>query len=187
MGSLVNNLLDMARLESGQVRLNLQWQLLEEVVGSAVKSREHLLAAHRLEIELPKDLPLVKFDAVLIERVLSNLLENAAKYTPPGSRIRIEAAAGNGELRVGVSDTGPGLVPHSEEAIFEKFTRGERESATPGVGLGLAICRAIIEAHHGRIVAANEPSGGARFTFFLPLGVPPQMPAAAEAEQKVMP
>lgn len=180
MSELVNNLLDMARLEAGEVRLNRQWQPLEEVVGSAVKAREHLLASHELRIDLPKDLPLVEFDAVLMERVLCNLLENAAKYTPAHSEIRIEAAVRNAELQVSVADNGPGLAPRSEEAVFEKFTRGERETATPGVGLGLAISRAIVEAHRGRIWAGNDPAGGARFTFTLPLGKPPALPAASE-------
>jgi two-component system sensor histidine kinase KdpD len=180
MSTLVNNLLDMARLESGEVRLNRQWQPLEEVVGSAVKSREHLLSSHGLRIDLPKDLPLVEFDAVLIERVLCNLLENAAKYTPAHSEVRIEAAVRNSELQVSVADNGPGLAPRSEETVFEKFTRGEHESATPGVGLGLAISRAIVEAHRGRIWARNDPEGGARFTFALPLGIPPGMPRPPE-------
>jgi two-component system sensor histidine kinase KdpD len=180
MSSLVDNLLDMARLESGEVRLNLQWQPLEEVVGSAVKSREHLLSSHIVEIRLPKDLPLVRFDAVLIERVLANLLENAGKYTQPGSRILIEAAARGTQLEVAVADNGPGLAPGSEETVFEKFTRGRTESATPGIGLGLAICRAIVEAHRGRIQARNEPRGGVRFTFFLPLGTPPAPPVVAD-------
>jgi two-component system sensor histidine kinase KdpD len=180
MNALVNNLLDMARLEAGEVRLNRQWQPLEEVVGSAVKAREHLLASHAIRIELPKDLPLVEFDAVLIERVLCNLLENAAKYTPAQSEIRIEAKEQGAEMHVSVADNGPGLAPGSEETIFEKFTRGARESATPGVGLGLTISRAIVEAHRGRIWAENDPAGGARFVFTLPLGTPPAMPRLPE-------
>jgi len=180
MSALVNNLLDMARLESGEVRLNRQWQPLEEVVGSAIKSREHLLATRNVTIDLPKDLPLVEFDAVLIERVLCNLLENAAKYTPAQSEIRIGAQTRGTEIQVSVTDNGPGLAPGSEETIFEKFTRGERESATPGVGLGLAISRAIVEAHRGRIWAENDAAGGARFIFALPVGTPPEMPRVPE-------
>jgi two-component system sensor histidine kinase KdpD len=183
MSELVNNLLDMARLEAGEVRLNRQWQPLEEVVGSAVKARELLLASHVIRIDLPRELPLVEFDAVLIERVLCNLLENAAKYTPARSEIRIEAKVRDAEMRVSVVDNGPGLAPGSEETIFEKFVRGTRESATPGVGLGLTISRAIVEAHRGRIWAENEPAGGARFVFALPLGTPPEMPRA-ESERE---
>ncbi len=175
MNALVNNLLDMAKLQAGEVRLNRQWQPLEEVVGSAVAALGKLLAGHTLHIDLPADLPLVEIDAVLFERVLVNLLENAAKYTPQGSQIRIEASVLGDAIRIVVADNGPGLVPGSEEAVFEKFTRGERESATPGVGLGLAIGRAIVEAHRGKIRAERNAGGGARFIISLPLGTPPAM------------
>jgi two-component system sensor histidine kinase KdpD len=108
--------------------------------------------------------------------VLCNLLENASKYTSPGSQITIAAETSGQYLSVTVYDNGPGLPAGQEEAIFEKFTRGERESATPGVGLGLAICRAIIEAHRGTISGGHTPQGGAAITFTLPLGTPPAMP-----------
>ena len=176
MSGLVNNLLDMARIQSGEVKLNRQWQPFEEVVGSALRATQMLLANHRVGIDLDRQLPLVEFDAVLIERVLCNLLENAAKYTPAGSTVRIRAATSDNKLLISVSDNGPGLPPAQEEQIFEKFTRGERESATAGVGLGLAICRAIVEAHRGKIWAENDPAGGAKFSFTLPLGTPPQVP-----------
>jgi two-component system sensor histidine kinase KdpD len=113
-------------------------------------------------------------DAVLIERVLVNLLENISKYTPPDSRVVISAQAAHGELEVSVADDGPGIPAGKEEALFEKFARGDKETATPGVGLGLAICRAIVEAHHGRIHAEPERADGARFVFTLPLGEPPE-------------
>jgi two-component system, OmpR family, sensor histidine kinase KdpD len=180
MSTLVSNLLDMARIESGEVKLNLQWQPLEEVVGSALNATQGMLKQHVVEVNIPRDLPLVRIDALLIERVLVNLLENASKYTPPGSRITLAAEVVADQLSVSVSDNGPGLPAGREEAVFQKFTRGERESATPGVGLGLAICRAIIESHQGRIVATHRPGGGARFSFTLPLGNPPV--AAEEAE-----
>jgi two-component system sensor histidine kinase KdpD len=184
MNAMVNNLLDMARLQSGAVQLNRQWQPIEEVVGSALQSVGSALVNHQVRTELAPDLPLVNIDAVLIERVLGNLLENAAKYTPAGSRVTIAARVAASDLLVTVTDDGPGLPAGREEALFEKFTRGERESATPGVGLGLAICRAIVEAHEGRIwveSAGNPaPHRGARFCFTLPLGVPPSMPADEE-------
>jgi two-component system sensor histidine kinase KdpD len=180
MSTLVSNLLDMARIESGEVKLNLQWQPLEEVVGSALNATQGMLKQHVVEVHIPRDLPLVRIDALLIERVLVNLLENASKYTPAGSRITLAAEVIADQLSVSVSDNGPGLPAGREEAVFQKFTRGERESATPGVGLGLAICRAIIESHQGRIVATHRPGGGARFSFTLPLGNPPV--AAEEAE-----
>jgi two-component system sensor histidine kinase KdpD len=180
MSTLVSNLLDMARIESGEVRLDLQWQPLEEVVGAALDSARSMLKQHHVEVRLPRDLPLVRFDALLIERVLVNLLENASKYTPAGSTVTLSAEAVGGQMRVSVSDNGPGLPAGREEALFQKFTRGNRESATPGVGLGLAICRAIIESHHGKIVAVNRPGGGVTFSFMLPLGSPPV--AATETE-----
>jgi len=120
-------------------------------------------------------LPLLKFDAVLIERVLVNLLENVSKYTPPGSTVTLSAQVIADHVNVSVADNGPGLPAGREEVVFQKFTRGERESATPGVGLGLAICRAIIESHQGKITAAQRPGGGAVFTFTLPLGIAPRI------------
>ncbi|MFS2021066.1 DUF4118 domain-containing protein, partial [Massilia sp. CT11-108] len=147
MGRLVTNLLDMARIESGDVKLRLQWQPVEEVIGSALAASRAALAGHVVATRVPADLPLVQYDAVLVERVLSNLLENAGKYTPPGSTVTVAAEQHGQWLNVAVTDDGPGLPPDQEEAVFEKFTRGERESAKPGVGLGLAICRAIVGAH----------------------------------------
>jgi two-component system, OmpR family, sensor histidine kinase KdpD len=176
MGALVNNLLEMARIESGEVKLRRQWHSPQEVVGSALKAAQPALVHHRVEVDVPGDLPLVEFDATLIERVLYNLIENASKYTLPGTVITIAAEAAGDVLAVSVSDTGPGIPKGQEEAIFDKFTRGARESATPGVGLGLAISRAIITAHQGRIWAERGPRGGARFTFTLPLGTPPETP-----------
>jgi two-component system sensor histidine kinase KdpD len=176
MSTLVANLLDMARIESGAVHLNLQWQALEETVGSALRASRAVLASHRVVTDLPRELPLVRYDAVLIERVLANLLENAAKYTPPGSTVTLSARAHEGRLEVTVADDGPGLPAGQEEAIFEKFTRGERESAKPGVGLGLAICRALVQAHGGIIAARRAPQGGAALVFTLPLGTAPALP-----------
>jgi two-component system sensor histidine kinase KdpD len=173
MSTMVSNLLDMARIESGEVTLNLQWQSLEEVVGAALEAARSMLQRHSVVVQLARDLPLVKFDAVLIERVLVNLLENVSKYTPPGSTVTLSARVNGDQLSVSVADDGPGLPAGREEAVFQKFTRGERESSTPGVGLGLAICRAIIESHQGKITGAQRPGGGAIFTFTLPLGAPP--------------
>jgi two-component system sensor histidine kinase KdpD len=181
MSRLVTNLLDMARIQSGDVRLNLQWQPVEEVVGSALRASGQQLIKHQVETGLARDLPLVRFDAVLIERVLCNLIENATKYTPGGSCILIAAEVKGRFLKVSVSDNGPGLPRGMEEAIFEKFTRGERESAKPGIGLGLAICRAIVEAHGGTIHAEPASNGGASFVFTLPLATPPDMPKMEES------
>ncbi|MDP3166791.1 MAG: DUF4118 domain-containing protein [Hydrogenophaga sp.] len=177
MSALVNNLLDMARLQAGAVQLNRAWQPLEEVVGSAIAACGSTLAGRAIRVDLPDGLPLLHLDTVLIERVLVNLLENAAKYTPAGTAIDLAARADNDTVTIRLDDHGPGLPKGREERVFEKFERGQRESATPGVGLGLAICRAIIEAHGGTIEGHNrEQAGaveGARFVITLPCGRPP--------------
>jgi two-component system sensor histidine kinase KdpD len=171
----VNNLLDMARLQSGRVELNRQWQPLEEVVVSALKTLERAFAEHQIKVSLDENLPLVNIDSVLMERVIYNLLENTVKYTPAGSLVEIGAQVGESTVEVWVDDNGPGLPEGKEEVIFKKFERGQPEGATRGVGLGLAICRAIVEAHGGEIHAENRPQGGARFTFSLPKGNPPPL------------
>jgi two-component system sensor histidine kinase KdpD len=175
MNNLVTNLLDMARLQSG-VRLNRQWQMLEEVVGSALRALGPALQHHRLCLDLPSELPLLEYDDVLVERVLVNLLQNAAKYTPPGAEITLDARVEGEFVVVSVRDNGPGLPPGMEQKLFDKFTRGTFESPTPGVGLGLAICRSIIEAHGGQISACNREPHGACFRFTLPVGTAPTMP-----------
>ncbi len=180
MTALVNNLLDMARLESGAVRLNRQWQPLEDVVGSALNASSTPLAGRRVEVRLAPDLPLLHFDAALIERVLCNLLENAAKYTPQGTPVDIEAHAETDVVVVSVDDHGPGLPSGREAALFDKFERGRRENTTSGVGLGLAICRAIVQAHGGSISARTRAQGGASFTFSLPRGTPPSDDGSAQ-------
>jgi two-component system sensor histidine kinase KdpD len=172
---MVNNLLEMAKLQSGDVKPRMDWQSLEEIVGSALKGLEPALTEHPVKLELPADLPLVKCDAVLIERVLVNLIENATKYTAPGTTIGVTAAKTDAVLRVEVWDEGPGLPPGQERAIFARFARGQKESAVPGVGLGLAICEAIVEAHRGKIWAENRAPHGARFLFTLPLEEQPQV------------
>ena len=185
LGTMVANLLDMARIESGAVRLNQQWQALEETVGSALRSLRQALGARSIRTRIPADLPLLRFDAVLLERVLSNLLENAAKYTPPDATITIAARVREDWVEVSVSDDGPGLPPGREEALFEKFARGQQESALPGVGLGLAICRAIVEAHGGKIGAGAALEGGAMVTFSLPRGTPPSLPEPNPLDMEV--
>jgi len=181
MSTLVGHLLDLARIESGEVTLNQQWQPLEEVVGSVMNATHSMLKQHLVEVHIPRDPPLVRIDALLIGRALVNFLEYASKYTPPGCKIILAAEVIADRLSVSVSDNGPGLKLGREEAVFQKFTRGELESATPGVGLGLPICRASVAAHHGTIVATYRPGGGARCTVTLPLGQPPAAVVEAEA------
>ncbi|MFB5151557.1 sensor histidine kinase KdpD [Burkholderia orbicola] len=191
MTGIVTNLLDMARLQAGSLQLKRQWSLLEETVGAALAASRRVLARHPARVALPADLPLLQMDAVLMERLFTNLFENAAKYTPPDTSLDIGAERvtedGQPFIRVHVDDHGPGLPAGMETRIFDKFTRGEKESATPGIGLGLAICRAIVEAHGGKIGALNRtaPDGhvtGARFWFTLPVDTPPAAPAVPDDE-----
>ncbi|SDD63395.1 two-component system, OmpR family, sensor histidine kinase KdpD [Variovorax sp. CF079] len=177
--ALVSNLLDMARLESGiaggAVNLRREWQSVEEVVGSAIRAARPALGDMAVQTALPAELPLVEFDAVLIERVLVNLLENAVKYG--AAPIEVGARATERALVLSVRDHGPGLpaaLHGREQTLFDKFTRGQAESATPGVGLGLAICKAVVSAHGGEITAANAGGGGAEFTVTLPRREPPE-------------
>jgi two-component system sensor histidine kinase KdpD len=165
---LVHNLLEMSRLQSGRLRVNREWHVLEEVIGNALQQLEPVLQAHPVTITLPPDCPLVNMDALLMERVLINLLDNAMKYTPPGTAIDITVRLKEREAVLEVADAGPGLPPGNEERIFEKFFQST-PGRSRGVGLGLSICRSIIEAHGGRIWVANRPGGGAVFSFSLPL------------------
>jgi two-component system sensor histidine kinase KdpD len=157
------------------VQLNRQWLPLEEAVGGAVRALGGMLERHRVHTHLPADLPMLHVDASLFERVLCNLLENAVKYTPQDSPIEISTAVVDDRVKIFIDDRGPGLPKHREEAIFQMFERGRKESATPGVGLGLAICRAIISAHDGAITGENRAGGGARFIIDLARGDPPKL------------
>jgi len=175
LSRLVRNLLDMTRLQSGALRVSKEWHPLEEVIGAALGRMERSLRGRPVVTRVPEDLPLVPIDDVLIEQVLINLLENAVKYTPPGSEIELSARVGDGGVTVAVADRGAGIPPADEPHLFEKFYRG-RSRGSHGAGLGLAICRGIVEAHGGRIWAENRPGGGAIFQFTLPLtGRPPEM------------
>jgi two-component system sensor histidine kinase KdpD len=171
----VRNLLDMTRLQAGAVNLNKEWQPLEEAVGAALTHMEERLRGREVHTDLPEGLPLVPLDTVLVEQVLVNLLENAIKYSGADGQLEIRAQAAPGEVLVEVADRGPGIPPGEEGRIFEPFRRASGERR-PGVGLGLAICRAIIQAHGGKIWAENRPGGGASFKFTLPLeGTPPTL------------
>src|SRR5688572_13208372 len=174
VSELVTKILQMTRLENDAIRLERDWCSLDEIVGSLVLRLKDRLATHLLMIDLPDDLPLVRIDGALIEQALANLLENAARHTPPRTLIRLRAQVSGGELVVSVEDFGPGLPEGDLERIFKKFHRG--------AGLGLAICRAIVELHKGRIWAERLPGVGTAFRFTLPLEAPPPMPAEALAE-----
>ncbi|HEX7670111.1 MAG TPA: ATP-binding protein [Polyangiaceae bacterium] len=168
LGRLVRNLLDMTRLESGQLRPNKERQDVEELVGGALTRVEGRLQGRPVRTHIDDRLPFVPMDAVLVEQVLINLLENAIRHSPPSGAIEISARLVDRELLVEVTDTGSGLTPGTEERIFEKFYRGDTDEG--GAGLGLSICRAIVSAHGGRIWAETRPQGGSTFQFVLPLG-----------------
>ncbi|WP_067700252.1 two-component system sensor histidine kinase KdpD [Erwinia sp. ErVv1] len=216
---LVNNLLDMARLQSGGFSLCTEWMALDELVGSTLRMMASSLAGRHIALDLPPELVLIQVDGPLMERVLTNLLENALKYAGPvadiGIRARVEPQmmAGEGQrpggstgrdagnrmqrgaamneaenrmqqLTLEVWDGGPGIPGGQEAQIFEKFSRGDKESAVPGVGLGLAICHAIVDIHGGQIRAENRPEGGARFIITLTMQTPPMIEEYEPGEQR---
>ena len=177
MTQLVGNVLQMTRLEGGAIAPERDWHALGEIAGSVLARLRERLAAHPVRVWLPERLPLLRVDATLIEQALANLLENAAKYTPPGTAITLSAEIREAEVVVSVEDAGPGLPDGDPERLFAKFHRGTPESAVGGAGLGLAICRAIVRLHAGRIWAERRPGGGAIFSFTLPLETAPEVPA----------
>ncbi len=180
MSNLINNILDMARLDAGVVKLNKQWHPLEEIIGTVLTRLQKHLADRPIKVKLPAGIPMVFVDAVMIEQVLINLLENAIRYTPLGSELEITAEMSVNTVECTVADHGSGIPKGLEEQLFEKFYQARHEAAQSGVGLGLAICRAIVEAHGGRIYAQNRSSGGAVFTFVLPID---QSPPVMELEE----
>ncbi len=184
MSELTGNVLDMARLETGAVQLNRQWHPLDEVVGAVLSRMRKRLEDRRVSTALAGAPALVQMDSVLVGQVLTNLLDNALKYTPPRSPVEIVGTRTEEGVRICVADHGPGLGKGEEQRVFEKFYRAHHEGGPGGVGLGLTICRAVVEAHGGRIWAENRPEGGARFCFTLPqTGEPPEVqpePAAGE-------
>lgn len=171
LSRLVDNLLYMTRLESTALRLRTEPQVFEEIVGAAIARVEPFIGTRRINVVIPPDLPLLDVDALLVEQLLINLLENAIRYTPTDRSIDLVASSARGKVQVSVRDNGPGIPPGDEEKVFEKFYRGASHAhdSARGVGLGLAICKAVIEAHGGKIVAKNREKGGADFTFSLPV------------------
>lgn len=178
---LVRNLLDMTQLDAGMLQVKREWVPLEEILGSTLTRLEGQLAGRSVQVQLPVDLPMVSVDPVLLEQVFVNLLENARKYTPAGASIEISAYATDEATVIDVADHGPGLPAGSETRIFEKFFR-VKGTGLPGAGLGLAICRGIVEAHGGTITVENRPGAGALFRITLPhTGRPPSVPRDVEA------
>ncbi len=164
----VSDVLDMTRLSAGSVKLSLQWYPLEELLGAALERCKDKLARHDVRVEAPPDVPLVRVDGVLFEKLLINLFENAAKYTPSGTIVRVILTRSSHATELRVEDEGPGLPQPLAQSLFEKFERGAIEGATEGSGLGLAICRAIANLHGITIVAANRAEGGAQFVVKIP-------------------
>lgn len=186
LNQIVSKLLDMTRLDAPGFKLQKEWYPLEELVGSALNRLRSLLAGHDIRTSLPDDLPLVEVDGVLVEEVLANLLENAARYTPPGSLIEIRAEHFNEHVLIEVLDNGPGLAPGTEHDVFRRFVRQRPSTDRSGTGLGLAICDAVIRLHGGKIGAENRPEGGARFWFTIPsIDHPPQTHATLETVESM--
>jgi two-component system sensor histidine kinase KdpD len=182
LNRLVENLLDMARLDAGRLHLKREWCDVSDVIGVAVKQIEKALADHPLTIDYAPNLPLVQMDFTLMEQVLVNLLDNATRYPPAGAPIQITARLEGKSLRISVADRGPGIPSQDLERIFDKFYRVPG-TATGGTGLGLSICRGLVEAHGGTLTAENVASGGARFVIRLPAGTTP--PPVHEASLSV--
>ena len=172
LNRLVANLLDMSRLESGQLRLKLEWCDLGDVVGVAVERLDHCLGGRPVAIGQAAAVPLVRLDFVLMEQVFVNLLDNACAYTPPGSPIDIAIDHVGRSVIVTITDHGPGLSADDLDHVFDKFYRSA-DAATGGTGLGLSICRGLVEAHGGTLTANNAPGAGARFTVRLPADAAP--------------
>jgi two-component system, OmpR family, sensor histidine kinase KdpD len=179
LNRIIRNVLDMTRIESGAIKVKKEWTHVEEIVGAVLNRLSDRLSGHPVAVNIPADLPLVSFDPLLIEQTLTNLLENAIKYTPSSAAFGIAASIINGSILVEVSDNGPGIRQGDEERIFDKFVRGS--TAKGGIGLGLTICKAIIKAHGGRIWVEHKPGGGASFRFTLPiLELPPEIETEVE-------
>jgi two-component system sensor histidine kinase KdpD len=178
LNRLVGNLLDTTRLQAGALSPKRDWQSLEELLGVVIARLRRPLRGHRVRADIPADLPLFSGDGPLVQQVLQNLLENAAKFSPAGSPIEITASARDAEVLVEVSDRGPGLPAGEEARLFERFRRAPVPGSRLGAGLGLAICRGVVQLHGGRIWAENRAGGGATFRFTLPIGPAP----APEAE-----
>ncbi len=173
----VQNLLDMTRLQSGSVQLNLQWHSLEEIVGTALDRTRDLMSKRSVEVNMANDLPLVYIDGPLMEKVVVNLLENVVAHAPEDSSVQISARAGITYIVLDVADRGPGIPKGEETKIFEKFFQRDGRREGGGFGLGLAICRTIMRLHDGQIWAENRRDGkGAVFHVEIPRHPQPEVP-----------
>ncbi len=182
MQALVENLLDMARLESGPVVLQLDWQALEEIMGATLSQWRQRLAPRQIQVHWPREIPLLRFDPRLLERVFANLLENIGKYTPEQTQVTISVVVEATQVNLIIEDDGPGL-PGDPDLLFRKFCRGDNAAETAGAGLGLAICRSILDAHGGRIVAEARQPHGTRFILSLPRSAEADLPPPDEEDE----
>ena len=183
MERLVANLLDTARLESGHMTLKIDWCDLEDIIGIALRQLGDITKKYNIIIKLPENLPLIRADETLLEQVLLNLFDNALKYSPVGSNIFLTAILDDANLRVSISDNGPGIPTSDIEHIFDKFYRAKQSIKISGTGLGLSICKSIIEAHKGNIWAENIHDGGAKISFVLPINLD-EVPTPSKAGGK---
>jgi two-component system, OmpR family, sensor histidine kinase KdpD len=180
MSERVSKVLQMTRLEVGAMELRRDWASLSEIGASVLRNLEDRIAAHNVVVEMPADLPLARVDAALIEQAIANLLENAGRHTPAGTTVRLVAAVRGDEIVVSIEDHGPGMPEEDLERVFSKFQHGSMAGAA-GMGLGLAISRAIVALHQGRAWAEPMAGGGIAFRFALPLEANPAVPAEAES------
>jgi two-component system sensor histidine kinase KdpD len=169
LNRLVGNLLDMTRLEAGAVRVQAEPCDVQDVIGSALEQLEARKEDHPINVNISSELPFVPMDFVLISRVLVNVIDNALKYSPPGSPIDIEAHPAGGYVEIEVADRGIGIPKEDLARIFDKFYRVQRPDNITGTGLGLSIGKGIVEAHGGFIAAENRPGGGTIITIALPM------------------
>lgn len=172
LNRLVGNLLDMTRIEAGALQLTSEPCDAQDVIGSALEQAERWLERRPVTVDVPVDLPLVPMDFVLMVQVLVNLLDNAVRYSPPDSSIEVRARVDGSELQIQVADRGTGIPPADLERVFDKFYRVQRPGSVSGSGLGLSICKGIVEAHGRRIRAQNREGGGTLVTLALPLNAP---------------
>jgi two-component system sensor histidine kinase KdpD len=169
MNAMAENILQLARLSSGALALRRDWESLEEIVGGVIARFRARGLEHRLRARVAPDLPLVRVDAVLVSQALTNLVDNAIKHAPADSEVVIAVRRRAGAVEIAVRDRGPGIGADDAGRLFERFTQGRDETTDRGVGLGLAIVKAVAEAHGGRVAAANRQTGGAVFSFTLPV------------------
>ncbi len=168
----MSDLLDLSRIEGGALRPELDWYDVAELVETVVARMETMVSAHPLEVDVAPETGAARLDYVQIGQVIANLIENAAKYAPAGTAIRIAARRLDGAIEVSVTDQGQGIPPSERERVFEKFYRAPHAGRAAGTGLGLAICKGLVEAHGGHIWVEDAPGGGARFAFTLPVPAP---------------